>query len=611
MADGLFAHVGGDAVSWGCFLGALAATASAWVMGRRGRFVLAALLLATAGILLRTNLSYRFWLSDWDERYHAVVGRNAIDEPFVPSVVPDRFDDITVRDWGRAEVWLHKPPVATWLIGASLATFGETEPAVRIPSVLFSGLGIFLTFLIGRRLLGAPVGLGAAAIFAWHARLGQLAGGLRATDHVDHQFVVLVTLGVWLALRAGDALAASPRGARGWVETVLCGLVLGVAILTKSLPALVIAGVLGLALLVGRAPWPVRVGAPALVVAIGWLVQLPWDLWVHRAFPEHAAYYDARNARYFTEVVAGQSGPPWFYLGDMAEYFGVLAPVAVASMLWQRRRDRALWPAFGWLLATYGVFSLSRTKMTGYVFIAAPMVMIAMAWLWNEAWSDRLTGRRRAAWRALAVGMAVAFVVGSAIRVYRPWSPPMRRPAWADELRYFGARVTALGPGRWLVFNTPSVSEARFYTRAVLVRRKPDAEDLERAAREGYRVAVYGEPGVAAPVRDDVTFVPRDPRTAAQRRILEQLPRPEWGTEIWLWNARDPKPLEEYLERFVPLDARTRIPDAADFDRVERAGGIAAILVAPGAPDPPLPPGRAWLRVESPEYVADRGEAAP
>lgn len=595
--------LGGDAIAWGCFLAALAASFGAWALGRRGRFVAAALLLALAGIALRANLSERHWLSDWDERYHATVGRNAVDDPLHPSVIPRPFDTYSVRNWGHATVWLHKPPLATWMIGASLAVFGESEPAVRVPSLLFSGLGIFLTFLIGRSRLGAPAGLLAAGIHAWHGRLAQLAAGLRATDHVDHQFIVLVALGVWLALAASDSLARAPRRPTGWLLTASCGLAVGLALLTKSSPAFVVIGVLGLALLTAPVPWSVRLGASALALAVGVLVELPWSLYTEHAFPAEAAYFGQRNVRYFTEVVAGQQGPPWFYLSEMATNFGWLSPVAVALFLWHGRARRRLWPLFGWLLATYGVFSLARTKMTAYVLIAAPVVMLAMAWVWVEAWSERPPGRARLAHRALALGLAAGFVVASAAHVHRPWRHPERRTVWAEELRLLGSEIAALGDGPWLVFGVPGVAQARFYTRATVVARPPSPTDLDRARRLGFRVAQYGPPLSDETETADVTFLPLDPRAEAYHAVLQRLPRQPFGWEIRLWNARDAERLEDYLDRSLRVDVREGLPSEADFERMARERAIPAVLVAPGGPDPEVPADRAWLRVESEAFA--------
>jgi hypothetical protein len=605
--------LGGDAIAWGCFLSALAATLGAWALGRRGRFAAAALLLAVAGVALRANLAERHWLSDWDERYHAVVGRNAVDDPLHPSVIPRPFDPHSVRNWGHAKVWLHKPPLATWLIGASLAVFGESsEPAVRVPSLAFAGLGIFLTFLIGQRRLGPSVGLLAAGIHAWHGRFAQLAAGLRATDHVDHQFIVLVALGVFLALAASDSLARAPRRptlARaprrptGWLLASSCGLAMGLALLTKSSPAFVVVGVLGLALWVAPVSWSVCIAASVLALAVGLLVELPWQLYTEHAFPAEAAYFGQRNVRYFTEVVAGQQGPPWFYLSEMAKTFGWLSPVAVALFLWDGRGRRELWPLFGWLLVPYGVFSFAQTKMTAYVMIAAPVVMLAMAWVWVEAWSVRPPGRGRFAWRALALLLLAGFLVSSVARVHRPWRHPERRAPWAEELRRLGAQIADLGEGPWLVFGVPGVAQARFYTRASLVARLPSPADLERARRLGFHIAVYGPPPHDVALPRDVTMLPLDPRTEAYHAVLCRLPRTPFGWEIGLWNARDPARLEDYLDRSLKVDVHERVPSGRDFDRMARDHVVPAILVAPGAHDPEVPEGRPWIRVESEAFA--------
>ena len=60
------------------------------------------------------------------------------------------------------------PPLSGWLQQASLALFGKSEWAFRLPSGLCYLAGIAITYCVGRRLGGPVVGGIAALVIAWH-----------------------------------------------------------------------------------------------------------------------------------------------------------------------------------------------------------------------------------------------------------------------------------------------------------------------------------------------------------------------------------------------------------------------------------------------------------
>ena len=152
-----------DPVAWLSFLGALAATIGAVAAARRRDPRVPLLLLFLAALLLHGNLAWHEGLGRWDERFHALVARNLLDHPLVPTLLERPLYDSPASDWFNSHVWLHKPPLATWLMAGSMALFGENEFALRLPSVLLSAACVVLTFLIARLFLGATAALLAAA----------------------------------------------------------------------------------------------------------------------------------------------------------------------------------------------------------------------------------------------------------------------------------------------------------------------------------------------------------------------------------------------------------------------------------------------------------------
>jgi 4-amino-4-deoxy-L-arabinose transferase len=567
---------------WGLFALVLAAAASAgaWASARRGRRGAALALLLLAALSLRANLAAHRWLAEWDERYHAVVARNLLDHPLLPTLVEYPLADEPPGRWRHGHVWLHKPPLALWLMSASLALFGENELALRVPSVVLGTVAVALTYLLALRLVAsAGAAWLAAAFHAWHARSALLSGGLRATDHVDALMAFWVELAALLGILAADALAERRRS--GWPLTAAAGLALGAALLTKDAPALVALAVFGVRLLQRTPRWVLRLGAPALALAIGAACVLPWRLYAQRAFPIEAAYSNGRAIRYFTKVVDGQGGPWFFHLANLPDHYGALAPVAVALLLLGSLARRREWlPLAAWIALVYGVFSAAQTKMESYVAIASPVVFVAYGILADAALRSRGPRARRAALATLAGAAAIA-VAWASLRAHRPTDPRPRDPLWARELRALGERVRALPGGPWIVFGVPSHEEARFYARAGFESKLPEGGHLAEAGRRGYRVAVYGDPEDpslrALAAEYDVAILASDPRTATARRALALASRHD-ARRVRLFGVAAPADLEEYLhraQREVRWSARAEPePSPEEIRRGEEDGAL-------------------------------------
>ena len=442
------------------------------------------------------------FLHAWDERYHALVAKNMIEHPWRPVLYADPALPYDFRHWTANHVWLHKPPLALWLMALSMATFGANEMALRLPNLLHSTLAVALTFAIGRRLLGERAALLAATLHATNGYLLELAGGRTASDHVESLVVTLVAAGAYLSIED----ARRPR----WILAIAVGALTGLTFLTKSFVALLIpaiwiaASLQASAFALGGAF--VRAGAvleagkfaqadprrsllPRLLIIlfIAIAVVLPWELYVRAAFPHEAAWEEAYNWRHFIEILEGHRHPPLYYFQRMARAFGELVYIPVVWFLVRVIRGRLSqgWPLLVWFAIPYVIFSFAATKMPGYVAVAAPAVFL-MIGAFIVSLLDLLP--RLASRPALRVG-AIALLVFLLALPLRTGLERMklfgdydRDPVWAQQLRDLGPRLEG---HRYVLFGLKHPIEAMFYTGATAYSHLPSEEDIQLLRERG------------------------------------------------------------------------------------------------------------------------------
>jgi 4-amino-4-deoxy-L-arabinose transferase len=586
-----------DAIGAATFGAALLATAVAWWAGSRRRTRLALFALLLAALAIRINLAAHWYLGKWDERYHAVVARHLMDHPLEPTLFEHPLHEVPPERWLESRVWITHPTLTMQLMALSMSVFGVDEFAMRVPSLVVSTLAVLLTFLLGKRLLGASGGLVAAGFHAWNESATLWAGGLRSADHVDTLMAFLVELGVLAALWAADD--HDPPGLSRWGKAALVGGITGLAFLTKEGGALVCPAVLFFALLVHlRSQAPIRdleqgisvVALPALACSVAALLVLPWYLHLAHAFPAEFAWLRGRSIHYFLEPVDKHAGSWTWHIANLSYDYGLLAPVALVAFIVHAFRRRRDWlPVVGWFLLTYAIYSLAATKMRGYVLPAAPVVFLSYGFFIPRCFDLGSGASRppRVAAGTLGVLIIALFVQGA---TPRPWATPVRDPLWTQELRDLGARVKALPPGRWIVFNVGRPIEAMFYAPATCSAILPDAATVDEALAKGFRVAVYADPeeSTIGALHSDprVTLLPRYPGTRAARRLaglLVALP----SRRLALYNVAEGTVLADYLESFgLSVTVESRTPRSEEFERNRREGRTPVILLQPDAQPP-------------------------
>ena len=525
---------------WG--LAALAAAGLlfgyAWRAWRRGRPEAAAAAIVAAGLVLRMYAGCDLFLHTWDERYHALVAKHLVEHPLVPTLYDHPVLPYDYRDWRSNHVWLHKPPLALWLMAAGMRLLGPDEIAMRLPSLLLSALAILLTYVIGSHLGGRRVGLLAAGFQAVNGYLLQLPGGRVAVDHVDNALIFFVELAIlgavlqvrsWRGGHAGLEVRGGREGGAGrgagtaggadglpafLLATFAIGAVCGLAVLTKWLPGLLPIPV-WLALAWRRQP-PRRLAAGLLAMTAACAaVALPWQLHIRAAFPLEARWESAYNLHHLAVPIEGLGGSPLYYLIKMPRFFGELIYLPLGWFLvslvypaWRPSRRTAmpegrqpleLLPLAAWLLLPLAAFSLAATKLGGYIMIAAPALFIVEASFWLWLWDRRPRpgardgGARNAPRAALAAlrwaALALLPLLPLRYTVERMKIRPSydRNPPWVRALRELPAQ---LGPGPVVLFHLDRPLEAMFYTPYIAYEGVPTPAQAQRLLAAGYRVVV-------------------------------------------------------------------------------------------------------------------------
>jgi dolichol-phosphate mannosyltransferase len=328
---------------------------------RKASWIYLPLLMLLAGLLLFSELNQP--LLDPDEGRQAEIPREML----------AHGDFIRPRMLGLP--YYEKPPLQYWLTAGSYALLGVRPFAARLVPALAAWLTVLLTFLWGRRSLGArPAFLGCLGLCLSVAFLT-----LGRTVVLDSVLTLCVTAAWYAAHRA----VAGPALCRGWwiASAAACGL----GVLAKGPVAVVLlAGPVAGFQYLARGVRP-RPGPWAVFLGIAGAVAGPWYLAMAVAEPGYVSQFLWKaNVLRFLEPFDHQQ-PWWFYLPLL--FIGTLP----WSLLWawlayflssrSRRLAVLRTPALGFctlaVVFCLGFFSLSGCKSPLYVAPAlAPLALM-------------------------------------------------------------------------------------------------------------------------------------------------------------------------------------------------------------------------------------------
>jgi 4-amino-4-deoxy-L-arabinose transferase-like glycosyltransferase len=290
-------------------------------------------------------------------------------------------------DWG----YFSKPPLIAWIIWFTTG-LSDAEWAIRLASPLLHASTAMVLFGIGRRAYDARVGFWSAIACATLPGISY-SSGLISTD-VPLLFCWAVAL--YALLRTLED--------RDWRWPVLCGVALGVGLLSKYTMLYFVLGAIVAALSEPKARRLVLSARGAAILALGLLILSPNLIWnANHGWPTLAhteANANWSNARYSIGKAAS------FIAGQ----FGVFGPLMMAGWigaLWRLRssafRDEGtlILPAFSApvliLITIQSFISEANANWAAPAYIAAVPLAVATLLRWWNA---------RALWLSLAIAGA-------------------------------------------------------------------------------------------------------------------------------------------------------------------------------------------------------------
>jgi len=383
------------------------------------------------------------------------IGFVGPDEPryaWIARDMAETGDWVTPRLYGKP--WFEKPPLFYWGAALSFKLFGVSEVAARLPSAISALLATLALAWLALRLYGAETA-------RWLLLLLPTTVGMIGFSHAaatDMPFSAMLTIAmvcaaVVLGLTRNENTPILPRTA--WFALLLFGFSLGLAVLAKGPAAIILSGgaVFFWALFTKRWRDAFRLLHPAAIASFC-LTALPWYVLCARRNPDFFRVFIIEHnfKRYLTPEFQ-HIQPFWFFIPiallALLPWSSILAAVpsdvrrTLKAGSWRFSPDIY----FGcWILFVFVFFSVSKSKLPGYILPAIPALGIPISQNVSLRIRKIAQGSR---WIGIATGM-VLFGLG----VLAALNSDSFRLTWAASALVGGGMVSAvLGNLRRLSFS--------------------------------------------------------------------------------------------------------------------------------------------------------------
>lgn len=464
-----------------------------WRLQQQGQYRYAIALMIVSGLGLYLYVSADFFLHYWDERYHALVAKNLINHPLIPTLYDNPVLPYDFRNWQANHIWLHKQPLALWGMAGSMYLLGVNELALRLPSILMVSISIYLVFSIGSYLCNSKIGYLAAFLLSINGLVIPLLGGRKATDHVDIFFMFFILLSIYLSVQYC-------RKAKS-VYSIAIGISIGLAILSKWLPALIVLPI-WLLLVWDSEKFSLKsiITNFAVIVSALTLTFLPWQLYIFSQFPQEAVWESNYNFNHLFHGLEGHSGSIFYYLNRIRINYGELIYLPLVWFTWKSLneiRNKKQLAVLVWFWVPFLFFSMAKTKMQAYLLFTAPALFYMTAEFFYAV--VELRNRYRFKWIfTIVLSLMILLPIRYCVERLTVFEFRDRNPQWVKDLRELNKENIQRG----VLFNYDHPVEAMFYTDLTVYPHLPDKKIISNLSTQGYTILVNADGPLPAYILD-------------------------------------------------------------------------------------------------------------
>jgi 4-amino-4-deoxy-L-arabinose transferase-like glycosyltransferase len=378
------------------------------------RLVWLALILSTLYLCYFHNLG-ALGLAGPDEPRYAWIARD----------MQETGDWVTPHLYGKP--WFEKPPLYYWGAALSFKFFGVSETSARLPSAISALLATLALAWLALRLYGAETA-------RWLLLLLPTTVGMIGFSHAaatDMPFAAMLTVALVFAAQLlhlvpsvtpqSQIHTASTSSLRSFTSftsstsfsSFFFGFFLGLAVLAKGPAAIILSGGAVLLWAVFTKRWRDAFRCLHPVAVAGFcLTALPWYILCARRNPDFfRVFIIEHNFNRFLTPEFQHIQPIWYYVPILILavfpwiFFHALAKLQFFA-IWTRRPPASYAQAFllAWTGFTILFFTLSKSKLPGYIMPAIPPITVLMA---NAAASTSRDSGRSPRWPLLCTALAL------------------------------------------------------------------------------------------------------------------------------------------------------------------------------------------------------------
>jgi len=331
----------------------------------------------------------------------SAIGLVGPDEPryaWIARDMAETGDWVTPRLYGRP--WLEKPPLLYWGGAVFFKLLGEGHPevAARLPSAICALLATLALAWLAWRTYGEECA-------RWLLLLLPTSVGMIGFSHAcatDMPFAGMLTISMVCAsvvlglTRASEDTPILPN--TPWAAVLLFGFFLGLAVLAKGPAAIILSGGTLFLWAAFRKRWrdALRLLHPAAIASFC-VTALPWYiLCAHRNPDFFRVFIIEHNFKRFLTPEFQHVQPFWYYTPVLLVAFlpwtaALLYSAAVGAS--SAFKSRTLNPVTAlilcWLVIPLAFFSLSRSKLPGYILPSIPPIAVLMVRLVSRLGPER------------------------------------------------------------------------------------------------------------------------------------------------------------------------------------------------------------------------------